>query len=178
MPKIDVPAVPERKGSGYPAPFHLKAGDRVRQALGDAGGLSEFGVNLLRLPPGAWSSQRHWHSAEDEFRVCPVGRSHADYRRRRAGSSRGGLRGVSQKSGEWTPSDQQEHGTSGRPRNRHALNGRRLRISRSRHADRCPYRPLHAPGRHALSRTQVTSRVHSDAMSTASRFLALSFRAR
>jgi uncharacterized cupin superfamily protein len=67
MPKIDVPAVPERKGSGYPAPFHLKAGDRVRQALGDAGGLSEFGVNLLRLPPGAWSSQRHWHSAEDEF---------------------------------------------------------------------------------------------------------------
>lgn len=67
MPKIDIRAVPERKGSGYPAPFHLKAGERVRQALGDAGGLSEFGVNLLRLPPGAWSSQRHWHSAEDEF---------------------------------------------------------------------------------------------------------------
>jgi uncharacterized cupin superfamily protein len=67
MPKIDVPTVPERKGSGYPAPFHLNAGERVRQALGDAGGLSEFGVNLLRLPAGAWSSQRHWHSAEDEF---------------------------------------------------------------------------------------------------------------
>ena len=67
MPKIDVRAVPERKGSGYPAPFHLKAGERVRQALGDAGGLSDFGVNLLHLPPGAWSSQRHWHSAEDEF---------------------------------------------------------------------------------------------------------------
>lgn len=67
MPKIDVPTVPERKGSGYPAPFHLKAGERVRQALGDAGGLSDFGINLLRLPPGAWSSQRHWHSAEDEF---------------------------------------------------------------------------------------------------------------
>jgi uncharacterized cupin superfamily protein len=67
MPKIDIRAVPERKGSGYPAPFHLKAGDRVRQALGDAGGLNDFGVNLLRLPPGAWSSQRHWHSSEDEF---------------------------------------------------------------------------------------------------------------
>jgi uncharacterized cupin superfamily protein len=67
MPKIDVLSVAERKGSGYPAPFHLKAGDRVRQALGDAGGLQDFGVNLLRLPPGAWSSQRHWHSAEDEF---------------------------------------------------------------------------------------------------------------
>ena len=39
----------------------------MRQALGDAGGLNDFGVNLLKLPPGAWSSQRHWHSAEDEF---------------------------------------------------------------------------------------------------------------
>jgi uncharacterized cupin superfamily protein len=39
----------------------------VRQRLGDAAGLSDFGVNLLRLPPGCWSSQRHWHSAEDEF---------------------------------------------------------------------------------------------------------------
>ena len=67
MPKIDIQSVPERRGSGYPAPFHLKAGERVRQALGDAGGLSDFGVNLMRLPPGAWSSQRHWHSAEDEF---------------------------------------------------------------------------------------------------------------
>ncbi|MGH6876474.1 MAG: cupin domain-containing protein [Rhizomicrobium sp.] len=67
MPKIDIDSVPERKGSGYPAPFHLKAGERVRKALGDAGGLNDFGVNLLRLPPGAWSSQRHWHRAEDEF---------------------------------------------------------------------------------------------------------------
>ena len=67
MPKIDIRSVPERKGSGYPAPFHLKAGDRVRQALGDAGGLNDFGINLLRLPSGAWSSQRHWHNAEDEF---------------------------------------------------------------------------------------------------------------
>jgi uncharacterized cupin superfamily protein len=67
MPKIDVKSLPERTGSNYPAPFHLKAGERVRQRLGDAGGLSDFGVNLMRLPPGAWSSQRHWHSAEDEF---------------------------------------------------------------------------------------------------------------
>jgi uncharacterized cupin superfamily protein len=39
----------------------------VRQALGDAAGLTQFGVNLLQLPPGAASSQRHWHSTEDEF---------------------------------------------------------------------------------------------------------------
>jgi uncharacterized cupin superfamily protein len=41
--------------------------ERVRQALGDAAGLTQFGVNLLRLAPGAWSSQRHWHTHEDEF---------------------------------------------------------------------------------------------------------------
>ncbi len=67
MPKIDVKRVPERKGSGYPAPFHEIAKDRIKQLLGDAGGLSDFGVNLTRLPPGNWSSQRHWHSHEDEF---------------------------------------------------------------------------------------------------------------
>ena len=40
----------------------------MRQKLGEpAGGLTDFGVNLTRLPPGGWSSQRHWHSSEDEF---------------------------------------------------------------------------------------------------------------
>ena len=67
MPKIDVESVPERKGSGYPAPFHEIAKDRRRKTLGDAAGLTQFGVNLLTLPPGAASSQRHWHSGEDEF---------------------------------------------------------------------------------------------------------------
>lgn len=67
MPRIDIAKVPERKGSAYPAPFHEIAKGRIRQRLGDAGGLSQFGVNLLTLPPGAGSSQRHWHSAEDEF---------------------------------------------------------------------------------------------------------------
>ncbi|MBL8692088.1 MAG: cupin domain-containing protein [Rhodospirillaceae bacterium] len=67
MPKIDVAAVPERKGAGYPPPFDRPCADRVRQRLGNAGGLIDFGVNLMRLPPGNWSSQRHWHSHEDEF---------------------------------------------------------------------------------------------------------------
>ncbi|MBV9991444.1 MAG: cupin domain-containing protein [Alphaproteobacteria bacterium] len=67
MPKIDVKSLPERRGSAYPAPFDSIAKDRVRQRLGDAAGLTQFGVNLLQLPPGAASSQRHWHSAEDEF---------------------------------------------------------------------------------------------------------------
>ena len=40
---------------------------RERKRIGDVAGLTQFGVNLLRLPPGAWSSQRHWHTLEDEF---------------------------------------------------------------------------------------------------------------
>jgi uncharacterized cupin superfamily protein len=67
MPKIDVSAIPERRGSAYPTPFNEIAKDRVRQRLGDAAGIAQFGVNLLQLPPGAGSSQRHWHSGEDEF---------------------------------------------------------------------------------------------------------------
>src|SRR3954464_8993655 len=67
MAKINVSAVPERRGSGYPAPFLEPCANRARQRLGDAGGLTQFGVNLLHLPPGVWSSQRHSHTAEDEF---------------------------------------------------------------------------------------------------------------
>ena len=67
MPKIDLARAPERKGADYPAPFAAPCADRIRKRLGDAGGLSDFGVNLMRLGPGAWSSQRHWHTHEDEF---------------------------------------------------------------------------------------------------------------
>lgn len=67
MPKLDLSTIPERRGSSYPAPFDKQSANRIRQRLGDAGSLTQFGVNLLQLPPGQWSSQRHWHSAEDEF---------------------------------------------------------------------------------------------------------------
>jgi uncharacterized cupin superfamily protein len=67
MSKLNLNDIPERKGSNYPAPFDREVGERIRQRLGDAGGLTQFGVNLLQLLPGAWSGQRHWHSAEDEF---------------------------------------------------------------------------------------------------------------
>jgi uncharacterized cupin superfamily protein len=67
MPRIDISSAEERRGSGYPAPFDKACAARVRKRLGDAGGLTDFGVNLLTLLPGTWSSQRHWHSREDEF---------------------------------------------------------------------------------------------------------------
>lgn len=65
--RIDRMEVPVSTGCGYPAPFDAPCVRRSRQRLGDAAGLTDFGVNLLRLPAGTWSSQRHWHSAEDEF---------------------------------------------------------------------------------------------------------------
>ena len=67
MPKIEIDAAEIRRGSNYPAPFHEPCLDKMRRKLGDAAGLTQFGVSLLTLSPGAWSSQRHWHSAEDEF---------------------------------------------------------------------------------------------------------------
>lgn len=65
--RIDSRSIPESLGSNYPPPFDAPCAARARKRLGDAAGLTDFGVNLLRLPAGTWSSQRHWHSAEDEF---------------------------------------------------------------------------------------------------------------
>src|SRR5207302_249711 len=62
--RIDVAALPAMVGTLYPPPFDLPCRSRERTKLGDPGGLTQFGVNLCRLPPGAWSSQRHWHSHE------------------------------------------------------------------------------------------------------------------
>jgi uncharacterized cupin superfamily protein len=67
MPKIDKAAAPCGSGSRYPPPFDEPCRRRTWLRLGDAAGLTQFGVNLVRLEPGAWSSQRHWHSHEDEF---------------------------------------------------------------------------------------------------------------
>ena len=67
MPKIDITTVRKVQGAPYPPPFNTPCAERVRQRLGNAAGLTDFGVNLMRLPPGNWSSQRHWHSHEDEF---------------------------------------------------------------------------------------------------------------
>ncbi|HVB17467.1 MAG TPA: cupin domain-containing protein [Stellaceae bacterium] len=65
--RIDVGKLATMVGTLYPPPFDIPCRARERTRLGDAAGLTQFGVNLLRLPPGAWSSQRHWHTAEDEF---------------------------------------------------------------------------------------------------------------
>ncbi len=67
MPKIDPASAPVRNGTGYPPPYDAACCGRERVQLGLAAGLTQFGVNRLLLPPGQWSSQRHWHDGEDEF---------------------------------------------------------------------------------------------------------------
>jgi uncharacterized cupin superfamily protein len=67
MSKIDVESAPAFTGSSYPKPFDQACRNRTGRRLGLAAGLIQFGVNLVTLPPGAWSSQRHWHEHEDEF---------------------------------------------------------------------------------------------------------------
>ena len=67
MKRIAIESAPTRFGSRYPSPYDKPCNGRKRWRLGDAARLTQFGVNLLRLPPGQWSSQRHWHASEDEF---------------------------------------------------------------------------------------------------------------
>lgn len=66
-PALDPATVPVVKGSTYPPPFRGKVAGRGKQRLGNALGLRNFGVNLTRLEPGAWSALRHWHTRQDEF---------------------------------------------------------------------------------------------------------------
>ncbi len=67
MPKLDLARVPVKTGSIYPAPFAAMMAGRSSLRLGEAAGLRQIGVNLVTLEPGALSSLRHWHLAEDEF---------------------------------------------------------------------------------------------------------------
>jgi uncharacterized cupin superfamily protein len=67
MPVIDPAKVPVKTGSIYPDPYAAMMRGRSSLRLGEAGGLTQFGVNLVTLEPGALSSLRHWHHHEDEF---------------------------------------------------------------------------------------------------------------
>ena len=67
LPALDPDSVAEVHGSGYPEPFRSRMGDRGKRRLGEACGLTKFGVNLVTLGPGGQSALRHWHTLEDEF---------------------------------------------------------------------------------------------------------------
>jgi uncharacterized cupin superfamily protein len=65
--RLEIDAIPIHVGSGYPAPFAEAVAKRQRKRLAEAAGLDKIGITLLRLPPGTWSTQRHWHMHSDEF---------------------------------------------------------------------------------------------------------------
>jgi uncharacterized cupin superfamily protein len=73
MPKIDLSAIPVQCRTGYLEPYRAPMAGRSWREVAAAGGLTDFGANLVVLEPGAWSSQRHWHSAEDELVVVLSG---------------------------------------------------------------------------------------------------------
>ena len=73
MPKLDLNALPSETGSGYPAEFDQGFEKRHTTRLTNPGGITQFGVNHVRLEPGAKSSLRHWHEEQDEFLVVTEG---------------------------------------------------------------------------------------------------------
>lgn len=73
MTRIDLDRVPVKTGSIYPSPYAEMMAGRRSLRLGDAGGLTQFGANLVILDPGAMSSLRHWHANEDEFVMVTAG---------------------------------------------------------------------------------------------------------
>jgi len=73
MPKIDIDNVPAKTGSAYPGKMGAEMAGRSSLQLGDAGGLSQFGANLVKLAPGAKSSIIHWHTQQDEFLMVTEG---------------------------------------------------------------------------------------------------------
>ena len=73
MSKLDLSNVPMKTGTIYPAPYDAEVAGRSSQRLGEAGGLTQFGVNIVILAPGAKSSMRHWHLHEDEFVIITQG---------------------------------------------------------------------------------------------------------
>ena len=73
MPKVDLAAIEETSRTGYPPPFDADVAGRWYRRVAPGTGLSDFGASLVRLEPGAWSSQRHWHEGEDELMVMIAG---------------------------------------------------------------------------------------------------------
>ena len=67
MPKIDLEQITPISGSGYPAPFDRPVAPRQVRDIDRAGGVTDFVAKHVTLPPGCWSSQRHWHEGEDEL---------------------------------------------------------------------------------------------------------------
>jgi uncharacterized cupin superfamily protein len=67
MPKIDIEKIAPQQIASYPKEFAPVISGRSKQRIGDAVGLTQFGVNITRIKAGSASALRHWHEQEDEF---------------------------------------------------------------------------------------------------------------
>ncbi|MFL6834893.1 MAG: cupin domain-containing protein, partial [Xanthobacteraceae bacterium] len=67
MPRIDIGKVPALHIASYPKEFAEVISGREKQRIGDAAGLTQFGVNITRIKADSASALRHWHEQEDEF---------------------------------------------------------------------------------------------------------------
>ena len=73
MPKLDLEAIPQTNATGYPPPFDTDVEGRWYRRLAPPSGLTQMGASHVTLEPGAYSSQRHWHSVQDELVVMLSG---------------------------------------------------------------------------------------------------------
>ncbi len=151
-PAIIAESVPPRVGNSYPPPFDAASAGRKKRALGDAFGLTDYGVNLVTLPPGTASSQRHWHSAEDEFVYILSGHPTLVTDAGRTGLKPGMCAGFPANGGGWTPSSQRNRCRRQLSRGRQPAARRRCGILGHRHAHRRPgtRRRIRTQRRHAL----------------------------
>ena len=67
MPRIEIEKIPAQQIASYPREFAAVISGREKQRIGDAAGLTQFGVNVTRIKAGSASALRHWHEQEDEF---------------------------------------------------------------------------------------------------------------
>ena len=136
MPKIDLSECAVRATTIYPAEYAKVTEGRIKTVLGNAAGLTQFGVNLTRLKPGAASALRHWHETEDEFVYIVEGEAtlceDGGETILRAGDCAGFKAGVAER----PLSDQQVAERRGLSRDRHARAGRPVSLFRRRHDGR------------------------------------------
>lgn len=72
--KGDIAPEKARMASGaYPPPHDEKLAGRKSWPLTNQWKLNQFGVNRVELPPGAWSTNRHYHTRNDELVIVISG---------------------------------------------------------------------------------------------------------
>ncbi len=159
MPKIDIAKAVVRIKARLSAAATARSTDgREKAALGNVAGLTQFGVNLTRLKPGAASALRHWHEQEDEFVYVLEGELvliEDDGETVLRPGDCAGFKAGAPNGHQLVNKSQRDARLS---RNRHARGDRRVPLSRCRSAS------WNATARHALS-AQIGRAVSAGALS-------------